>query len=116
MEDTPDFMVSEALERVDDDREMLQELTEMLFADAPTQVSQLKAAAERGDSETIEHVAHSMKSALGNLGASAAASVCLTLEKLGRAKSTENAQGLIADLEQKLDSFQRLTAKFFAEG
>jgi len=115
MEDSQDFMISEALERVDGDLEMLGELMGMLAEEVPVRIKEMREAVEKGDPSVLEHAAHSLKSAFGNLGAMTASGVCLELEKRGRTKVIGDASPLLDDLETAYNRFQSLSTEYLAE-
>lgn len=115
MEDSQDFMISEALERVDGDLEMLGELMGMLAEEVPVRLKEMREAVAKGDAVVLEHAAHSLKSAFGNLGAMSASAACLELEKRGRAKAIADASPVLDDLEAAYSRFESLSTQYLAE-
>ena len=98
-----------AFERIEGDRELFQELVELLFSELGHQVPKLKMAIETADASQIEQVAHSMKSALANVGALAASALSKEMEFAGRAgdlaraaKASESFVPALTDLKAAL--------------
>ncbi len=50
-----------ALETVDGDEELFQELVNMLLGQASSRLSQLESALTIGDAKAVEHLAHSLR-------------------------------------------------------
>ncbi len=48
---------------------LLAEMVEGLLADVDASIARASEAAERGDAEALQHIAHKLKGACGNLGA-----------------------------------------------
>jgi two-component system sensor histidine kinase/response regulator len=94
---------NELLERVDGDRELLAELLELLRKDYPVQIKAMRRAIAENDGKALEHVAHSMKGALGNLAATSGAGIASDLEKIGKSGHAAQAQARLAELEDELD-------------
>jgi PAS domain S-box-containing protein len=95
----------EALARVGGDVDLLGELAELLLDSCDGQLSQLRAAADRGDVETLRRVSHGLKGAVATLGAHPAAEAALRLEMLGR---DGNLAGVGAALTALADALDRL--------
>lgn len=115
MEDSRDFMISEALERVDGDIEMLGELMSMLSEEVSVRLGEMREAVAGGNALALEHAAHSLKSAFGNLGATTASELCLELEKRGRSKDVSDASPFLDQLEEAYRRFEGLSTQFFNE-
>jgi len=68
-----------------------------IFADTtPDALAQLRDASERGDGETTRAVAHTLKGACQNVGATAMADLCRGLEADPAASGLERLQALFA--------------------
>jgi HPt (histidine-containing phosphotransfer) domain-containing protein len=72
------------LQRVGGDRELLAELAEVFRKHYPTQLTELQEAITAGDPGRVEHLGHSLKGALNNLGAGPASKSAMRLEEMGR--------------------------------
>jgi HPt (histidine-containing phosphotransfer) domain-containing protein len=90
------------LQRMDGDRELLQEVTSLFLEDTPRQLAELRATLERSDGPALERAAHSLKGAVGNFGARAAYEAALELESLARARDFDRAHAKFAALEYQI--------------
>lgn len=100
------FDIEAALERVEKDGELLVELYEIFFEDFEEQMNSLHEAIEVGKRGTVENITHSLKSALGNLGAMACFKAALALEKAGREGDTETWPALAKELQVQANEFR----------
>lgn len=76
----PVFDEEAALESVDGDRELLGEIIDAFFDECPLLTAALVDAINRGDTSAIRRAAHTLKGALGTLGALEASSLARELE------------------------------------
>jgi two-component system, sensor histidine kinase and response regulator len=81
--------------------EVLRKVVEFYLSSTPTLLQTLREAESGGDAEKLKAAAHSFKSSSANLGALKLADVCLELETLGRAGSTEGALPLLVQVEEE---------------
>jgi two-component system, sensor histidine kinase and response regulator len=81
--------------------EVLRKVVELYLSSTPTLLQTLREAESGGDAERLKAAAHSFKSSSANLGALKLADVCLELETLGRAGSTEGALPLLVQVEEE---------------
>ena len=81
--------------------EVLRKVVEFYLSSTPTLLQTLREAESGGDAEKLKAAAHSFKSSSANLGALKLADVCLELETLGRAGSTEGALPLLMQVEKE---------------
>lgn len=81
--------------------EILRKVVDLYLASTPTLLQSLREAESGGDAEKLKAAAHSFKSSSANLGAVRLAGVCLELESLGRAGSTEGAGALLVQVEEE---------------
>lgn len=109
------FEASEALDRVDGDKEFLAELVGIFFGTYPSDFAGLTAAADGGDLAAVEARAHSMKSALGNLGARSSAEVCGLIEKMGRERDGSRLREELRRLDDEVGKFKSATTDFFGK-
>jgi len=92
----------EALERFGDDRELLSELVELFLGEMPSMIEDLHTSLAEGDAPVFERHAHTLKGAVSNFGAHAAAAAALELEKLGHGGDLTGAEDGLANLEHEL--------------
>jgi CheY-like chemotaxis protein len=100
------------LERVDGDKELLQEIVDLFLAEAPELLSTIRESIACRDSITLEHVAHSLKGTVSSLGAGAAREAALRLEIVGRSGDLQNAEVARVELEREITSLMRALANF----
>ncbi len=86
------------LARVDNDPQLLADLTKLFVDETPRLLAAVREAVERREAGALERAAHTLKSAVGNFGARAAFHAAWSLEKMGR-------QG---DLSHAPDAYQIL--------
>ena len=89
------------LEITGDDLEFVDELVDTYLEDGVTQLEMMRAAADAGDAEALVRPAHSLKSSSANVGASALAEACRSLEADGRT-------GVVPDLADRVADCDRL--------
>ncbi len=88
-------------EIVGNDPEMLGEMINEFFEDAPTFIAGMRSALEHGSAEELRIAAHSFKSNSSSFGALALADHCRALEMQGKAGSLEAAAERIAVIEEE---------------
>ncbi|GFO66883.1 hypothetical protein GMLC_04620 [Geomonas limicola] len=82
-------------------KEVLRKVVDFYLLSTPTLLQTLREAESGKDPEKLKAAAHSFKSSSANLGALRLADVCLELETLGRAGSTEGALPLLMQVEEE---------------
>ena len=100
------FDCEEALARVENDTELYLELIEVLFEDSDQNLTNLDSAVASGDVGAVAEIAHSMKSAFGNLSAKRAFKLCYELEKLGREGQLGHSATLAKQLRDEVGRFK----------
>jgi signal transduction histidine kinase/CheY-like chemotaxis protein len=71
--------------------------------ESPGIISSLRRAVEENNPELMQELAHSFKSASGNVGARTVAELCKEMELEGRAKSVQRGFELLAQIEREFD-------------
>ncbi|MCB0323225.1 MAG: Hpt domain-containing protein [Bdellovibrionales bacterium] len=99
---------SAALERMGGDEEIYQEVWEVFSDDVPTQLEELKRLLQANERQTAERIAHSLKSAAGNVGAEQMSRTAAELEKRMSSAPNEDLNGLFDSLKQKFEEVLRL--------
>lgn len=94
--------VRAALELVDGDRELFEELLQLFARDCPNQAAEIRGAFERGDARQLERLAHTVKGAAASLGAKGVSQAARALEEQARSKALDAAEPRIEALELKL--------------
>jgi CheY-like chemotaxis protein len=105
-EEGPVFDEAKALIGVGGDRELLNELMEIFFVEAPKLLKELRAAINRADAGTVRRAAHTLKSTAG-IFSPQALQVAQHLEVLGKQGDLSRAGEAFAQLEEVLE---RLTS------
>jgi two-component system, sensor histidine kinase and response regulator len=97
------FDLAAALERVEGDRGLLEEIA-MLFAEESAKtLGEIHAAFEAGDAALLERPAHTMKGASANRGAVRVSRAAHALEQPARAQDLSNARAEIDQLEREIE-------------
>lgn len=105
-----------AMNRIDGDMELMKELVEIFLEDHKNQLSSIEAAIEKKDAYSLDRAAHSIKSALGNLGAMKAHATALALEIAGKENQLSRAPLLYVELEEEIQSFLHEVLAFINKG
>jgi HPt (histidine-containing phosphotransfer) domain-containing protein len=92
----------ELLQRIDGDRTLLAELVEVLRAEYPGQLRNLRESIARGDASAVERVGHALRGALGNLSATSASGFAAELESIGRSGNLALARSKLMELENEM--------------
>ena len=82
---------------------VLIEVIGMYLADADRHVARLRAALEQRDVGELDRVAHALKSASQNVGASALGELCQQLERQGKAGQFVGAPELVQAIERQFE-------------
>lgn len=114
----PALDIAAALERVEDDRALLEELLRLFGDECRSSVRRIRDVWSARDVRMLECLAHTLKGSAANVGANEVSEAALALERQVRSGNLENAAKQIADLEQEierllpeLDSFLRRAAQ-----
>jgi len=95
------------MEQLDDDTELLTELTELFLGAYPQEIRSLRAAVERNDSQGVTQAAHSLKGMVSNFRADCVAATALQLEILGREAQLADAPKVLHLLVHQMDEMAR---------
>jgi CheY-like chemotaxis protein len=93
--------INEALERMMDDRELLNELLLEFLSLMPEHVESIRDALKQKDAEAIHKEAHKLKGSAGNLSANRIAEAAMRLEQIGRSEDLSEAEQALSDLEEE---------------
>jgi len=100
-DDSP-LNAAELLERVDGDRELLQELLELFRDDWRRQIEALREAVAAVDGKGVLAAGHALKGMLANLTATKAAAMAGAVEMAGRRSDCGSAGAQVAELEREI--------------
>jgi two-component system, sensor histidine kinase and response regulator len=95
--------VAAALERVEGDHELLEELVRLFVEGCPAAMREIRQAFSDRDAHQLDRLAHTMKGSSASLGANRVSEAALVLEMRARAGALENAGELIDVLQGELD-------------
>ena len=105
--DEPSFNATEALARVEGDRELLVELIDLFLSELPHALSELQRGAAQRDAKAIERAAHTLRGSVANFSARAAVEAALSVELLGRDGDLDGMGPALAALEHELGRLER---------
>ena len=102
----------ELLARVENDRELMQDLLSIFQEEFPQRYRALREAVELRDATRVVLEAHALKGMLFNLAAGEAAAVSAELESLGRNKETAKFHESFANFEKVTKELSRQVAAY----
>ncbi len=94
------------LARVDNDLQLLADLTKLFLDESPRLLAAVREAVERQEAGTLERAAHTLKSAVGNFGARAAFHAAWALEKMARQGDLSHAPDAYQILAREIESLK----------
>ncbi|MDE1920167.1 MAG: Hpt domain-containing protein [Candidatus Omnitrophica bacterium] len=104
--------LKDVLERVQDDKELLNELLDIYIEDFVIKRKALGEAIAAQDIAKIKEVAHSMKGASGNISAKPMYAACLQLETLAKENKTDGMQGVASSIDGYFEEIKSFSARF----
>lgn len=99
------------LEGVGGDKSLLAEMLRIFLVDCEELWRQIRRAVSEGNGETLQSSAHTLKGMLGTVSASAACSVALELENMGRNGCLEGADQLLHSMDRELRKLKEELSK-----
>ena len=99
--------LEDALERVQDDKELLAELFDIFEEDYKGKRVALKELVQQKDMEKIKDIVHSIKGAAGNISAKDMHCLCSDLEKMAEEKKVDEVVLKIGGLDEKFTNLQK---------
>jgi CheY-like chemotaxis protein/HPt (histidine-containing phosphotransfer) domain-containing protein len=108
--DGPD--VKAALELLEDDMDLFQEVLSQFLQESPQQMAALRAAVAGGREEEIERAAHRLKGSIANFAFPAAFHTAQKLEKCGKLQDLAGAKETFSLLERQVAQLQTALAEF----
>ena len=109
------FDLDDALARVEGDKELLSQVINVFLEDSPRLMTDIRVSIERGDAETLQRAAHTLKGAVSSLSAHRAAQLALSLENLGRGGNLEKAEEIYLDLDREMNALREALKAFVSE-
>jgi HPt (histidine-containing phosphotransfer) domain-containing protein len=107
--------LKEALERVQDDRELLLELFEIFLGDCPKKLEIIRQAAEKKDLNQLKDAAHSLKGASGNFSAKRIYNSFLSVEQISKAGELQNIPNVLSTINEQMAELREYVQKLKKE-
>ncbi len=106
---TPPVMASSwdkaaALDRVEGDEELLQDICRIFLEESPQLMTRLQQAVAQDDPEAVSRAAHSLKGESGYLGAANVSQAARQLETMGRDHELSQAPAVLERLQKEMAS------------
>jgi PAS domain S-box-containing protein len=92
-----------AFNHFEGDLELMKEIAEMFLEEGPVLMNQMEDALDRGDCDTLERVAHTVKGSVGNFIAKPAFQAAQRVEQVGRDGNLSEAREAFKGLKYELD-------------
>lgn len=99
MESTTFLDISESLDRLAGDKELLIRLYELFSIDAPKKLSEIHHFSDKGELYQLERTAHSLKGAAATVGATQLHVLALHLEQAAKAQDMNQVSLLCNELD-----------------
>ncbi|MEW5894240.1 MAG: Hpt domain-containing protein [Candidatus Omnitrophota bacterium] len=107
--------MKEALDRVQDDRELLFELFDIFQDDFKVKRKEIQKALDQGDCETVRNLAHSLKGAAGNISAKRLQALFLFVEEKSAAGTLSEIGGRLTELDREFEEYKVEAQKLRSE-
>ncbi len=91
-----------ALQRLEGDEQLMHDICKIFLEESPKLMTRLRQAVAQGDSESVSHVAHSLKGETGYLGASNVSQIARELETMGRDRELSQAPAVLERLQLEM--------------
>jgi len=101
----PVYDRADALTRIDNDEELLDQLIEMFVADAPSYLVEIEAALAAGDWPRLVRGAHTLKGVLATFSAQRGEEQVKRLEKAARDADRDSVSELLPAVKAEVDAF-----------
>jgi signal transduction histidine kinase/CheY-like chemotaxis protein/HPt (histidine-containing phosphotransfer) domain-containing protein len=98
----PPLDLAQALDTVDGEKALLEDMAAVFLTDAPAWLDKLRTAVATGDTSQTGRIAHSLKGAVGALGATTAYALAAELEAMGQAGRLEGTVTVLGRLEDEI--------------
>jgi len=107
--------VADAMERVQDDQELLIELFDIFVEDFIAKRKELETFLTEGNHSEIKNLVHSLKGAAGNISALSIHRGCMLIEELCEEQKFQLIRELLVDLDQQFSELQDFVVRFKKE-
>ncbi len=103
-----------ALQVVDQDRDLLQDLAAAMLEETPVHLDQLRTAISSGDQRSVHRAAHTIKGSLRCFGANAAKETAFALEQAAKDGRMQETSPLLDELSERLETVFEALNQFVA--
>jgi CheY-like chemotaxis protein len=100
------FDLSKAMNSVDGDRELFEEVANLFLEDAADKIAKLREGVVRGDAGAVAKAAHTLKGCVGYFGAKRAFDAAYRLELIGKNGTWTEAEAAQLELEREFKALQ----------
>ena len=107
--------LKDALERVQDDKELLLELFDIFTEDFTGKRNTFWKAFENHDLIPFQQIAHGLKGATGNISAAQMHENCINLDRMGKEGNIQDAKAALELLDRQFVDFKAEAARLKAE-
>jgi PAS domain S-box-containing protein len=105
------FDAAAAVARLGNDRQLLDEMLELFFAECPAMLGSIRIAIDAADPRALRHAAHALKGSVANFRVDAPVEAARRLEKMGIEGDLTDAPAALTELELALAAFRRSASK-----
>ena len=96
------FNLTEALERVEGDVDLLREMIDIFLEECPRMLADIEHAVAVSDPRALHYAAHTLKGSVSNFAAPGAATASFALEKMGRQREFAQAAAALVALKNEI--------------
>ena len=107
--------LKDAMERVQDDKELLLELFDIFTEDFTGKYAAIQEAYRKGDCAAFQMISHGLKGATGNISASRMHANCIALDLMGKNCDVSGAGPAVDALGRQFDEFVAEAARIRKE-
>ena len=105
MADEDVFNIEEPLKALDNNMDLLKDITQTFIDDCPHKLETIRDAVASGDAERIHRAAHSFKGSISNFGRNAAFHAANKMNLDAREGKTDTAAADLQELEHEVEQF-----------
>ena len=103
--------MTEVMERVQDDKELLMELLQIFLEDFTDKRKTLQEAVSTQNFEEVKSIGHSMKGASGNISAKKLRLSFIELEQMGKTQNLSQAGQVLSAIDEQMNELKDFIEK-----
>jgi HPt (histidine-containing phosphotransfer) domain-containing protein len=104
--------VSDVLQRLGDDEELLRDIVQIYLEDVPGMLERIHSAVSGGDANSLRRAAHSLKGLAATLSAQEVVGVASRLEHMGAARNLAEASQIVTEVDQRVSELTQSVQEF----